>query len=66
MKREIIATTITVLFSTMATANSGLADRINEERSYPNKEVSTKMIGSQDKKIHEKVSKLSTNRSSNA
>lgn len=30
-----------ILFSTMATANSGLADRINEVRSYPNKVVST-------------------------
>ncbi|OHY73665.1 hypothetical protein [Marinobacter sp. AC-23] len=42
MKKVIIATAITALFSTMATANSGLADRINEARSYPNKTVSTK------------------------
>jgi len=42
MKKIIIATAITALFSTMATANSGLADRINEARSYPNKTVSTK------------------------
>lgn len=42
MKKVIIATAITALFSTMAAANSGLADRINEERSYPNKTASTK------------------------
>ncbi len=42
MKKVIIATAITALFSTMATANSGLADRINEARSYPNKAASTK------------------------
>ncbi|WP_417531812.1 hypothetical protein [Marinobacter lipolyticus] len=66
MKRVIIVTAITVLFSTMATANSGLADRINEARSYPNKEVSTKMACSQDKQIHKNISKLSTNRNSNA
>lgn len=41
MKKVIIATAITALFSTMAAANSGLADRINEERSYPNKTSST-------------------------
>ncbi|WP_375171261.1 hypothetical protein [Marinobacter sp.] len=37
MKKVIIAAAITTLFSTMATANSGLADRINEARSYPDK-----------------------------
>ncbi len=42
MKKVIIAAAITALFSTMATANSGLADRINEARSYPNKTASTK------------------------
>ncbi|BEH15771.1 hypothetical protein MAALD49_31390 [Marinobacter shengliensis] len=36
MKNLILITAITTLFSTMATAG-GLADRINEERSYPNK-----------------------------
>lgn len=30
-----------ILFSTVSTANSGLADRINEVRTYPNKTVST-------------------------
>ena len=37
MKKLILAATVTALFSTLATANSGLADRINEERSYPNR-----------------------------
>ncbi len=30
---------MSVLFSTMASANSGLADRINEARTYPSKTV---------------------------
>jgi len=42
MKKIIIAAAAATLFSTMATANSGLADRINEARSYPNKTVDTK------------------------
>ncbi|MCK0104837.1 hypothetical protein [Marinobacter sp. S0848L] len=42
MKKIIIAAAAATLFSTMATANSGLADRINEVRSYPNKTVDTK------------------------
>lgn len=42
MKKLIISTAITMFFSTMVTANSGLADRINEARSYPDKTVSTK------------------------
>lgn len=37
MKKFIITTAIATLFSTMAYANSGLADRINEARSYPNR-----------------------------
>jgi len=36
MKKLIIVTAIMAAFSTMATAG-GLADRFNEERSYPNK-----------------------------
>jgi len=42
MKKIIIAAVAATLFSTMATANSGLADRINEARTYPNKTVETK------------------------
>lgn len=42
MKKIIIAAAAATLFSTMATANSGLADRINEARTYPNKTVDKK------------------------
>ncbi|WP_420389493.1 hypothetical protein [Marinobacter sp.] len=55
MKKVIIAAAISALFSTMATANSGLADRINEARTYPNKTVSTertKMNFLKDRKTH--------------
>ena len=45
MKKIIIAAAAAAaLFSSMATANSGLADRINEARSYPNKTVDTKTV----------------------
>lgn len=37
MIKFIIAAAIASLLSTTAHANSGLADRINEARSYPNK-----------------------------
>lgn len=60
MKKVIIAAAITTLFSTMATANSGLADRINEARSYPSKTVSTKstqMHYMQEKQTHRDMSK---------
>lgn len=60
MKKIIIAAAITALFSTMATANSGLADRINEARSYPNKTVSTnstQMHCMQEKQTHRDMSK---------
>ena len=43
MKKLILVTAITALFSTMATAG-GLADRINEERSYPNKTDQTRSM----------------------
>ena len=39
MKKIIIATAITAIFSTVA--NASLVDRINEARSYPNKTVET-------------------------
>ncbi|WP_342631091.1 hypothetical protein [Marinobacter alkaliphilus] len=43
MKKLIIVTAIMAAFSAMATAG-GLADRINEERSYPNKTEHTKSM----------------------
>ncbi|BES72085.1 hypothetical protein RE428_31030 [Marinobacter nanhaiticus D15-8W] len=39
MKKVMVITAIAAFFSTMASANSGLADRINEARTYPNKTV---------------------------
>jgi len=61
MKKFIIAAAITTLFSTMAYANSGLADRINEARSYPNKTaenvVDARTLKSQHKQRHMKMSK---------
>jgi len=61
MKKIIIAAAVTTLFSTMAYANSGLADRINEARSYPNKtvenKVDTRTLSSQHKRIHMEMSK---------
>ena len=61
MKKFIIAAAITSLFSTMAYANSGLADRINEARSYPNKTaeniVDARTLSSQHKRIHMELSK---------
>lgn len=59
MKKAIIAAAVTALFSTMATANSGLADRINEARSYPNKTISAEkpeMICTQNKTNHRNIS----------
>lgn len=60
MKKFIIAAAITTLFSTMAYANSGLADRINEVRSYPNKTVEhldSKNLNDHHKQMHMKMSK---------
>lgn len=62
MKKIIIVAAITALFSTtMANANSGLADRINEARSYPNKTaenvVDARTLKSQHKQRHMKMSK---------
>lgn len=60
MKKAIIAAAVTALFSTMATANSGLADRINETRSYPNKTISaekSEMTCTQNKTNHRNISK---------
>ncbi len=61
MKKIIIAAAATVFFSAMASANSGLADRISDARSYPNKTESTKgseTLKMQHKKIHAKMEKL--------
>ncbi|WP_421840771.1 hypothetical protein [Marinobacter algicola] len=44
MKKVMVIATIVALFSTMASANSGLADRINEARTYPNKMVEDKKV----------------------
>lgn len=60
MKKFIIAAAITTLFSTMAYANSGLADRINESRSYPNKTVEhldSKNLNAHHKQMHMEMSK---------
>jgi hypothetical protein len=70
MKNIIIATAITALFSMTANANSGLADRINEARSYPNKtveKVDTRTLDSQHGQIHIKMkkAKLRDQKSSN-
>lgn len=59
MKKLVIAAALTTLFSTAVNANYGLADRINEARSFPNKEVKTpnaKTLCIQHKKLHEKMS----------
>lgn len=62
MKKIIIAAAITALFSTMANANSGLADRINEARSYPNKTadniLDAKTLSNHHKQMHIKMSKV--------
>ena len=61
MKKIIIAAAITALFSTMANANSGLADRINESRSYPNKTAEnvlyTRTLSNHHKQMHMEMSK---------
>jgi hypothetical protein len=69
MKKIIIATAITALFSMTANADSGLADRFNEARSYPNKTVETvshKMLHMQQKKIHMKMHKAEYKNHSNS
>ncbi len=61
MKRIILAAAITALFSTMANADSGLADRINEARSYPNKIVESsdmRTLTTQHQQIDIKESKV--------
>ncbi len=58
MKKLIVAVALTTLFSTAVNANSGLADRINEARSFPDKEIQTpnaKTLCMQHKKLHEKM-----------
>ena len=69
MKKIIIATAITALFSMTANADSGLADRFNEARSYPNKTVETvshKMLHMQQNKLHMKMHKAEYKNHSNS
>mgnify|MGYP000135328331 CR=1 FL=1 len=69
MKKIIIATAVTALFSMTANANSGVADRFNEARSYPNKTIETvspKMLYMQHKKIHMKMDKAEYKNHSNS
>ena len=65
MKTFIIAAAITTLFSTMAHANSGLADRINEARSYPTRTadnvVDARTLSNDHKQVHMKMSKSELN-----
>ncbi len=71
MKGLIIAFTMAITFSSVANANSGLADRINEAGSYPNKSVETQDVRKtcfhqmdNHKEIHEKMhSRMSENKS---
>lgn len=44
MKKVMVIAAIVAFYSTMASANSGLADRINEARTYPNKMVEDKKV----------------------
>ncbi|SDW14659.1 hypothetical protein [Marinobacter mobilis] len=46
MKKSIIFSIVAVLFSATTHADSGLADRINEARSYPEKSADTDPSGS--------------------
>lgn len=57
MKKVMVIAAIVALFSTMASANSGLADRINEARTYPNKMVKDKKTETcmEHMKKHEKM-----------
>jgi hypothetical protein len=60
MNKLLIAVTIATLFSATASANSGLADRISDARSYPNKTVnvdSSKNLVMKHKKLHLKMDK---------
>lgn len=55
MKIFIVAAMISAMLPTMAHASSGLADRINEERSFPNKEskvTSKQMLCFQNERMH--------------
>lgn len=58
MKRLIVITMTLALFSATASANSGLADRINEARSYPNKTDDrdhSMSLAEQHKRLHRKI-----------
>lgn len=67
MKKLVIIAAIAALYSTMASANSGLADRINEARTYPNKTVEHKAMKTcmEQGKTSEKMSGVKLNYSEN-
>jgi hypothetical protein len=65
MKKVMVITAIAALFSTMASANSGLADRINEARTYPNKTVEIQYTKNCMKHIRTKKNLSTINREHN-
>lgn len=67
MKKLVIIAAIAALFSTMASANSGLADRINEARTYPHKTVEQKAMKTcmEQGKTNEKMSGVKLHYSEN-
>lgn len=66
MKNIIVAVAVTAFFSTMAHANSGLADRINEARSFPDKKTESTMditeMSIHHEKMHMKMSEMELKR----
>ncbi len=61
MKRLFVLAALTTALSTAVSANSGLADRVNEARTLPNKEVKTsdsQMLCMEHKNLHSKMSRL--------
>lgn len=61
MKSIITAIAITAVFSSFAYADSGLADRINEARSYPNKTAETadkQALCLKHKKLHKQMKEV--------
>lgn len=62
MKKAMIIAAITALLPTMASATSGLADRINEARTYSNKTVENKEMKTcmESRKTSKKTSGIET------
>lgn len=63
MKKALFAVITTTLFSSVVNANSGLADRINEARSFPEESVAikdTRALCFQHKVRHEDMRHLET------